>query len=194
MEKSDEEAKENIWTVRVIDYREEPAISAAIASAKKFKVDLSLVKELSGYFPHLDDEERKLKSIRGPADLGRGLEVADEMLYIKDRASYIVLIYENYKGKLERLHSIVHSHLLSKPEVMSLKNDAQRKAIVSMTSPEIEEKLSRVGRVLSSASRVVHNINQTYSILRTQVEIVKEMMYEAGLSKTARRSKLADKV
>jgi len=193
--KDTDELPDNIWAARVVDYREEPAISAAIASSKKFRVDLSLIKELSGYFPHLDRGEKRVKSIRGPADLGHGLEVADEMLTTKDRANYILLTYENYKGKLERLHSIVQAHLISKKEVMVLKNDAQRKAIVSLTCPEVEEKISRVKRVLDAAQRVVNNTNQTYNILKTQVEIIKEMMYEAGLSNANRkREKLANRV
>lgn len=192
---ADTSPPENFWAAKVVDYREEPAIAKAIASALKFKIDLSLVRELSLYFPHLDSEERKLKSIRGPADLDIGLEVADGMLTTKDRANFILLTYENYKGKLERLLSIVQSHLFSKKEVLQLKNDAQRKAIISLTCPEIEDRLSKVNRVMLAAQRVVHNTNQTYNILKTQVEIIKEMMYEGGLSNVNRkRVKLADKV
>jgi len=178
----------DLWVTKTVEYRDEPAIAQAITSSKKFKIDLSLITELSGYFPHLDDGENAVKSIRGPSDLGVGLEVADRMLTTKDRASYIILVYENYKGKLERLHSIVHSHLLSKKELMALKNDAQRKSVVSITCPEIEDRLSRVNRVLDAAHRVVNNTNQSYNILKTQVEIIKEMMYEAGLSNATRKS------
>lgn len=192
---ADTSPPENFWAAKVVDYREEPAIAKAIASSLKFKIDITLVRELSGYFPHLDQGERKLKSIRGPADLDRGLEVADEMLTTKDRANYILLTYENYKGKLERLLSIVQSHLFSKKEVLNLKNDSQRKAIVSLTCPEIEDRLSRVNRVMDAAQRVVHNTNQSYNILKTQVDIIKEMMYEGGLSNANRkRVTLADKV
>ena len=192
---ADKSPPENYWAAKVVEYREEPAIARSIASASKFKIDISLVKELSMYFPHLDREERKLKTIRGPADLDRGLEVADEMLTTKDRANYILLTYENYNGKLERLLSIVQSHLFSKKEVLQLKNDAQRKAIISLTCPEIEDRLSKVNRVMDAAQRVIQNTNQTYNILKTQVEIIKEMMYEGGLSNANRkREKLADKV
>lgn len=192
---STDELPDDFWAARVVVYREEEAIAAAIASSKKFKVDMSLLRELKGYFPHLDNGERKLKTIRGPADLDRGLEVADKMLTTKDRANYILLVYENYKGKLERLHSIVQANLLAKREVLNLKNEAQRKAIVSLTCPEIEDRLSRVSRILDAAQRVVQNTNQTYNILKTQVEIIKEMMYEAGLTGATRRGgKLADSV
>lgn len=190
-----EELKEDVWLVRVSEYREEPVIEKAVNSAKKFKIDLSLVKELATYFPHLDGDERQVKQIRGPADLGVGLEVADKMLVIKDRASHIILVNENYQGRLERLHSIVRSHVLSKREVMSLKNDAQRSAIVALVCPEIEERISRVKRVLDAAHRVVSNTNQSYNILKTQVEIIKEMMYEAGLTKAVRnRPKLSEQL
>lgn len=191
--KQADEEPENFWTARVVEYREDAAIAAAVASSQKFKIDMTLIRELKTYFPHLEMGERKVKKIRGPADLGRGLDVANEMLTTKDRANHILLVYENYKGKLERLHSIVQAHLFSKKEVMALKNDAQRKAIVSLTCPEIEDRLSRVNRVSDAAQRVVQNTNQTYNILKIQVEIIKEMMYEAGLS-NANRKRLAEQV
>lgn len=191
----DTDLVENFWAARVVEYRDEPAISRAISSSKKFKIDSSLVKELSGYFPHLYEGEKRAKSILGPSDLHVGLEVADYMLHTKDRASYVLLRYDDYKGKLERLHSIVSSHLIPKREIMGMKNDSQRKAIVSLTCPEIEDRLSRVYRILEAAKRVVSNTNQSYNILKTQVEIIKEMMYEAGLS-NARNGKttLADRI
>ena len=183
----------NFWSARVVEYRDEEAIAQAIASASKVKVDLSLIKELRTYFPHLKEGEKEVKSIRGPADLGRGLDAAEYMLYTKDRANYIILTYENYKGRLERLQSIVRSSLFSKREIQGLKNEAQRGSIVELTAPEIEDKLSKVKRVLGAAKLVVTNTNQSYNILKTQVEIIKEMMYEAGLTK-AMRGKGSDKL
>ena len=64
----DKSTTENFWAAKVVEYREEPAIALAVASARKFKTDLSLIKELSMYFPHLDNGERKLKSIRGRSE------------------------------------------------------------------------------------------------------------------------------
>lgn len=183
----------NFWASRVVEYRDEETISNAIDSATKFKIDMSLIKELRGYFPHLSKGEKSAKTIRGPADLIRGLEASEEMLYIKDRANFIILNYENYKGRLERLESIVRSSLLAKREVLALKNEAQRSAILELTAPEIAEKLSRTKRILAAATRVVSNINQSYNILKTQVEIIKEMMYEAGLTKAVNQ-KLSERI
>ena len=191
-----EEELPNFWSARVLEYREEDAIANSIASASKIRVDLSLIKELRRYFPHLDKGDKNVKTIRGPADLPRGLDAAEEMLYIKDRSNYILLVYENYKGRLERLQSIVRSTLLAKREIQGLKNEGQRNAILELTIPEVEENLSRVKRVLSAATRIVSNTNQSYNILKTQVDIIKEMMYEAGLTKAVKRGgeKLSDRI
>lgn len=177
-------SSDNWWSSRIVDYREEPCIEHALASAKKFKFDMSTITELQTYFPHLETEDQKVRQIRGPADLSIGLEVADRMLHMKDRASHIITINENFKGSLERLHSIVRSHLFSKKEVMGLKNDAQRQSIVSLTCPEVESRLSKAGRILDTATRVVSNINQSYNILKLQVDILTQLRYEGGLTKS----------
>tara|TARA_R100001132_G_C3257853_1_gene82923 strand:- start:30 stop:602 length:573 start_codon:yes stop_codon:yes gene_type:complete len=182
---------DNWWTVKVSEYREDPVVEASLRSAKKFKADLSLIKELSGYFPYMEDADTSIRQIQGPADLSVGLEVSARLLSIKDRSSYISLVYTNHKSKLERLHSIVRSHLFSKREVMGLKNDAQRQSIVSLTCPEIEDALIRISRILDAAQRVVLNANQSFNILRVQVDILKELRYEAGLTKAMRGQKLA---
>lgn len=186
-----EELQEDFWLVRVEGYRSEPAVAKAISSALKIKIDTSLIRELKTFFPHLASDEKKVKQIRGPADLDAGLEVADKMLAIKDRASNIILVHENYQGALERLHSIVRAHVLSKKEVMGLKNDSQRNAVLSLVCPEIEERLSRTSRVLAAAHRVVSNTNQTYNILRVQVEIIREILYNSGLTKSLQDRKLS---
>lgn len=177
---------DDIWQARVSQYRDEPAIEQAILTSKKkgFKPDTSLISELHNSFPYLREHEENARTIRGPADLNRGLGVTAELQAIKDRAAEVTLRYDNVRGKLERLHDIVRTNVFLKKEVMFLKNDAQRSAVVSMTCPEIEDRLASVKRILSAAETVTKNVNQTYNILKLQIEIVREMMYEGGLAKS----------
>jgi len=182
------ESDDGIWQARVTQYRDEPVIESAITTAgkKNFKPDLSLISELNTSFPFLREQEENARTIRGPADLNRGLEVAARLQAIKDRAAEITLQYDNMRGKLERLHDIVRTNVFMKKEIILLKNDPQRLAVVSMTCPEIEDRLSSVKRVLAAAELVTKNVNQSYNILRLQIDIVREMMYEGGLSKAMR--------
>ena len=177
-----------LWQARADSYRDEPLIADAIRSSsrKNLKPDTSLIAEFSNYFIFLRDGEESTRTIRGPADLSRGLSVASELQAIKDRAAEIILFYDNMRSRLERYHDVVKSSLFLKKEVIVLKNDTQRNAVVSLTCPEIEDRLSSVKRVLSSAELVSKNVNQSFNILKTQVDIVKEMMYEGGLSKALR--------
>ena len=179
---------DGIWQARVSQYRDEPVIESAITTAgkKNFKPDLTLISELNNSFPFLREQEESARTIRGPADLNRGLEVASRLQAIKDRAAEVTLQYDNMRGKLERLHDIVRTNVFMKKEVILLKNDPQRSAVVSMTCPEIEDRLSSVKRVLAAAELVTKNVNQSYNILRLQIDIVREMMYEGGLSKAMR--------
>jgi hypothetical protein len=185
---SSEIIDDDIWQARVSQYRDEPAIEQAILTAKKkaFKPDTSLVSELHNSFPYLREQEENARTIRGPADLNRGLAVSAELQAIKDRAAEITLRYDNIRGKLERLHDIVRTNVFLKKEVMFLKNDPQRLAVVSMTCPEIEDRLAGVKRILSAAETVTKNVNQSYNILKLQIDIVREMMYEGGLAKAMR--------
>jgi len=175
-----------IWQARADAYRAEPVVENAIRSAckKNLKPDVTIIGELHSYFPFLREGEESTRTIRGPSDLNRGLAVAAELQSIKDRAAEVILSYDNMRGKLERLHDVVRSTLFMKKEVILLKNDAQRNAVVSLTCPEIEDRLSAVKRVVSAAEIVSKNVNQSFNILKLQVEIVKEMMYEGGLSKS----------
>lgn len=177
---------DSIWQFRVSQYRDEPAIEAAILTAKKkaFKPDTSLIAELNNSFPHLRNQEEQSRTISGPSDLSRGLAVAAELQAIKDRAAEITLQYDNVRGKLERLYDIVRTNIFMKKEILLLKNDPQRMAVVSMTCPEIEDRLSGVKRVLTAAELVTKNVNQSYNILRLQIDIVREMMYHGGLAKS----------
>ncbi len=179
---------DGIWQARVSQYRDEPAIERAILTAKKssFKPDTSLISELHNSFPYLREQEENARTIRGPADLNRGLAVSAELQAIKDRAAEVTLRYDNIRGKLERLHDIVRTNIFLKKEVMLLKNDPQRLAVVAMTCPEIEDRLSAVKRILAAAETVTKNVNQSYNILKLQVEIVREMMYEGGLAKVTK--------
>ena len=181
----------DIWHARAIAYREEPAIEAAIVTVLKkgFKTDTSLIAELHGCFPFLRQQDEDARTIRGPADLTRGLAVAAELQAIKDRSAEVTLSHDSIRGRIERLHDVVRTHVFLKKEVMALKNDAQRNAVVSLTCPEIEDRLSAVKRVLSAADTVTRNVNQSYNILKLQIDIVKEMMYEGGLSKTIKENR-----
>jgi len=174
-----------LWQARSEGYRAEPVIQSAIRSSCKrnMKPDTSLITELHSYFPFLREKEESSRTIRGPADLNRGLSVAAELQAIKDRTAELILSYDNMRGRLERLHDVVKSTLFLKKEVILLKNDAQRNAVVSITCPEIEDRLSAVKRILSAAETVSKNVNQSFNILKLQVDIVKEMMYEGGLTK-----------
>lgn len=178
----------DIWQVRVSQYRDEPAIEAAILSVRKksFKPDTSLISELHNSFPFLREKEEQARTIRGPSDLNRGLAVAAELQSLKDRAAEITLTHDNVRGKLERLRDIIHVNVFLKKEVILLKNDAQREAVVTMVCPEIEDRLSAVKRILSAAETVTKNVNQSYNILKLQIDIVREMMYEGGLAKAMR--------
>jgi hypothetical protein len=191
-----DELATNSWQARAAEYRQEPPIAKALDSAKKIKIDMSILDELQQYFPHMEEADKLVKRIHGPADLQKGMEIAEQIKSYKDRTSYLLLTLNPVKGRLERLLSIVRAQLFLKKEVLNLKNDTQRNAVISITCPEIEEKLDRVSRLVDAAHLVNQNINQSFNILRTQVEIVKEMMYEGGLSNVGRKSKqtLADKV
>lgn len=181
----------DIWHARSLTYRNDPAIeSSIVAVAKKaFHVDLTLIKELHACFPFLREEDESSRAIRGPADLTRGLAVAGRLQAIKDRSAEITLTHDNIRGRLERLHDVVRSVVFLKKEVMALKNDAQRSAVVSLTCPEIEDCLADVKRVLAAADTVTRNVNQSYNILKLQIDIVKEMMYEGGLAKSMRENR-----
>lgn len=176
---------DGLWQVRVSQYRDEPAIAAAITTSCKrgFKPDTSIISELQASFLFLREHDDNSRAIRGPADLSRGLEVSSKLQALKDRAAEITLRYDNIRGRLERLHDVVRTNLFMKKEILLLKNDPQRLAVVSMTCPEIEGRLSAVKRILSSAELVTKNVNQSYNILRLQIDIVREMMYEGGLGK-----------
>lgn len=178
----------DIWHVRANSYRGEPAIEASISAMdkKSFKSDLTLISELHECFPFLRTQDEDSRTIRGPADLNRGLAVAAELQAIKDRAAEITLSYDNVRGRIERLYDIVKTNVLIKKEVMALKNDQQRSAVVSLCCPEIEDRLADVKRVLAAAETVTRNVNQSYNILKLQIEIVREMMYEGGLAKAMR--------
>lgn len=178
----------DIWHVRANSYRSEPAIESSISAMtkKSFQPDISLISELHNSFPFLRVQDEDSRTIRGPADLVRGLAVAAELQAIKDRAAEITLSYNNVRGRIERLYDIVKTNVLIKKEVMALKNDQQRTAVVSLVCPEIEDRLAEVNRVLSAADTITRNVNQSYNILKLQVDIVKEMMYEGGLTKAIR--------
>lgn len=188
---SDNEFAE-IWESRVSMYRMEPDIANAIAKASKktFNVDPSLINELGNSFPFLRNQDEDIRIIRGPSDLNRGLAVAAELQALKDRAAEITLRVGDVRSRLERLKDVVRIHVFLKKEVVALKNDAQRNAVVSLTCPEIENPLSLAVRVLEAAELVTKNVNQSYNILRVQVDIIKEMMYEGGLGKA---QKLGDR-
>ena len=181
----------DIWHARTIEYRSEPAIETSIMAMAKesFKVDLTLISEMHECFPFLRTQDEDARTIRGPADLTRGLAVAAELQAIKDRAAEVTLSYDNLRARIERLYDIVKTNVMLKKEVISLKNDQQRSAVVSLCCPEIEDQLSKVKRVLSSADTVTRNVNQSYNILKLQIDIVKEMMYEGGLAKTLRENR-----
>lgn len=181
------------WETRAGVYREEAPVSRAIESSKKIKVDLSLLQELRDYFPRLRESDEGTRRIRGPADLDLALKALDEIHGIKDRSAEIIMVYTDYKSRLERLFSIVETQLLTKREVLMLKNDAQRKAVISITAPEIADRLSKVTRILHAAETVSKNINQSFNIVRAQADIVKEMMYEAGLTGATKRMTTQDR-
>lgn len=178
----------DIWQVRATSYRSEPAVEASLAqmTKKSFQPDLTLISELHDCFPFLRTQDEDSRTIRGPADLTRGLAVAAELQAIKDRAAEITLSYDNIRARIERLYDIIKTNVLIKKEVMALKNDQQRNAVVSLCCPEVENRLADVKRVLSAAETVTRNVNQSYNILKLQIDIVKEMMYEGGLSKAIR--------
>jgi len=176
------------WQTLALEYREAPAIQIALTSSSKprLKADLSLIRELSHAFPFLREEDKATMSIRGPSDLSRALGTASELQSLKDRAAEITLIYSNMLSHLERLRDVINTHVLLQPEVLKMKNAGQRTAIVSLVCPDLDDRLSRVKRVLSAASTVSKNINQSYNILKLQIEVVKEMMYEGGLTNVGR--------
>jgi len=183
----------DLWSARVLEYREEPAIVSALEAASKsgLKADLSLIREMSNAFPFLREEDKATQAIRGPADLQRALGTASELQSLKDRSAEITLTYSNVLSRLERLRDIIRTVVILKPDVIKLKNDAQRGAVVSMICPVVDDRISRVKRVLSAASSVSKNVNQSFNILKLQNDIVKEMMYEAGLARAVKGKDMA---
>lgn len=178
----------DVWQVRVSEYREEPVVASTLSLVPRLKVDMSIMRELREFFPHLEDENQSVQHIRGPADFAVGLSASGRMLAIKDRVAFITMTYEDYKHRAERMHTVIKSHLTTKKEFLSLKNEGQRSAIVSLVARELEDLQSKLNRVLSACHLVTKNLNVSYNMLRMQVDIVKEMRYEAGLTRAVTNS------
>lgn len=177
---------DSVWELRISVLRKEPTVEAAIrvATTKSgLHADLSLIRELSTCFPFLREEEEEIRTIRGPADLTRALEIASKLQAIKDRSAEISLQHNNMRGKLERLYDAAESTILLDRDVVTLRNESQRHAVVNRTIPEIVDALSNVKRVLDASDAVTKNVNQSYNILKLQVEVIREMMYQGGLTK-----------
>ena len=184
-------ASSDLWQLRIAQYREEPIISAVLKTVPKFEVDTSLMKELRTFFPHLEEGDLSVRQIRGPADFEAGLSASGRMLAIKDRVASITMAYEDYKIRAERLHTVIRSHISTKKEFLSLKNEAQRSAIVSLAARELEALQTKIHRILSACHLVTKNLNTSYNMLKMQVDIVKEMRYEAGLTRAVSGSPLS---
>jgi hypothetical protein len=175
---------EDSWAIRVSKYRTEEPIKniLEIVTKPKFVVDKTIETELKNYFIFVQKGELKPRSIRGPADYETALEIFEEIQTIKDRAAEIQLTYASIISDLERLWEIARAHIILKPEIASAKSDTIRYAVLSKTISELESIKSEMASHLKSAELLTKNLNQTYNIINSQVETVKQMVYWRSLT------------
>ena len=172
------------WTIKVAKYRTEEPIVTILETVTKprFVIDKTVETELKNYFIFVQKAELKPRSVRGPADYSTALEVFEEIQMIKDRVAEIQLTYSSISNDLERLWEIAKAHIILKPEVASAKSDTIRHAILSKVVSELEDLRSTVSGQLKSAEILGKNLNQTYNVMNSQVETIKQMVYWRSLT------------
>lgn len=172
------------WADVISEYRQEEPIATILQQINRpsFVVDPTIQTELRGYYVFIQKSEMKPRSIAGPADYGTALQILEEVNVYKDRVSEITLKTHAIFKDLERLWEIAKVHILLKPEVASAKSDTIRYAVISKTVHEVEEAMKNIKSQLSSAELLTKNLNQTYNITHTQVEVVKQIVYWRSLS------------
>lgn len=177
-------SEDSTWTLKIAKYRtEEPIVSILEAVQKpRFVIDKSLETELKNYFIFVQKSELKPRSIRGPADYSTALEVFEEVQTVKDRVAEIHLTYTSINNDLDRLFEIARTYIILKPEVAGAKSDTIRQAVLSKTVSELEDIRSNITSLLKSSEILTKNLNQTYNVLNSQVETVKQMVYWRSLT------------
>jgi len=163
----------------IAKYRSEEPTRTVIEQAQKVRLDKTIFAEIIKYRVYRSQD---IKYIRGPEDYDTLLEILDNIQRIKDRVCEIQLVYMGLKYDLEELHHIVYVSLWTKQELLSLKNDAQRYAIVSRTIPEVEKLQREVEKIIKAAERVAQNLNQTYNIIHEQDYAITQKMYHRGIT------------
>ena len=173
------------WEDRVEGYRQEPVVRKVLdlLEKKSLSIDLSCIKECHGYLPFLREKDSAVRQINGPDDFDRIIDLVNELNVLKDRVSSILLRYRDVKSRLERGRDLVRHHITLKREVISaLKNENQRVALLGQIMPEMEDRICECDRVIGAADTVYKSLNQTYNLLKIQVEAMSQMFYQAGLS------------
>lgn len=163
----------------IAKYRNEEPVKTVIAQALKIRLDKTVFIEIKGYRIY---KTQDVKYIRGPEDYDTLLEILDNIQRMKDRVCEIQLTQMGLKHDLDNLYHIVYIYLWTKRELLSLRNDTQRYAIVSKTIPEVENLQKEVDKVIKAAERVIQNLNQTYNIAREQSYAITQKMYHRNLA------------
>lgn len=163
-----------------ISFRIESPISNVIETASKIYLDESIKIELKKYL--LFNKKNDIKHIIGPEDFDVLLNLYDKVQRNKDRVSEIYLNYLSLKKDFEAFYSIVYNFLWLKPELLELKNDNQRSAVVSQTIPEIIKKQKEIEIVIEMAAHVLKSLNNTFNILKEQSVAVQQKMYWRNLT------------
>jgi archaellum component FlaC len=172
------------WALLIPKYRNEEPIVTILQTISKprFVIDSSIETELKNYFIFVQKGELKPRSIRGPADYETALEIFEEIQTIKDRVSEMQLTYASINNDLERLWELAKAHIILKPEIVSAKSDTIRLAVLTKTISELEEVKKKVATHLKSTEILTKNLNQTYNIVHSQVETIKQMVYWRSLT------------
>ncbi len=173
------------WSERILAYKNEEPIVTILAAVNRpgFVIDDSIHKELQGYFLFIQKEGTKVpRSILGPGDYPTISRILDDLQPVKDRAAEVLMAFTKTKNDLRRLHDLGRNHLILKSEVINLKNEAMRTAVVAQTLHELEIALSKVEAIIESAEILIKTSNQTYNIVDSQLEAVKQSVYWRQIS------------
>lgn len=177
-------SEEASWVIRIAKYRTEEPIVTILETVTKprFVIDKTVDTELKNYFIFIKNSEMKPRSVRGPADYQTALEIFEEIQMVKDRVAEIQLTYAGINNDLERLWEIAKTHIILKPEIAGAKSDTIRYAVLSKVVSELEDLRTAVGNQLKSAEILTKNLNQTYNIMNSQVETIKQLVYWRSLT------------
>lgn len=172
------------WALLIPKYRNEEPIITILQTINKprFVLDSTIEIELKNYFIFIQKGELKPRSIRGPADYVTALEIFEEIQTIKDRVSEMQLTFTSIYNDLDRLYELAKAHIILKPEVANAKSETVRMSVVTKTVSELEEVKKKVGTYLKSTELLIKNLNQTYNIVWSQVETIKQMVYWRSLT------------